>query len=98
MTVSESEDFYFPSILLFISSSFSLTLIDSLDTLVVLGAVDEFEDAVKVGRNFEKEELINCNFQKVIEEVRFDSDFVVSVFETNIRILGGLLSGLCHFS
>ena len=45
-----------------------------------------------------KNELINCNFQKVIEEVRFDSDFVVSVFETNIRILGGLLSGLCHFS
>lgn len=54
MTVSESEDFYFPSILLFISSSFSLTLIDSLDTLVVLGAVDEFEDAVKVGRNLEE--------------------------------------------
>ncbi|PAV55972.1 hypothetical protein WR25_25440 [Diploscapter pachys] len=76
MTVSESEDFYFLSIRLFLSSSFSLTLIDSLDTLVVLGAVDEFEDAVK----------------KVIEEVRFDSDFVVSVFETNIRILGGLLS------
>ena len=54
MTVSESEDFYFLFILLFLSSSFSLTLIDSLDTLVVLGAVDEFEDAIKVGRNFEK--------------------------------------------
>ena len=54
MTVSESEDFYFLFILLFPSSSFSLTLIDSLDTLVVLGAVDEFEDAVKVGRNLEE--------------------------------------------
>lgn len=60
MTVSESEDFYFLFILLFLSSSFSLTLIDSLDTLVVLGAVDEFEDAIKVGRNFEKKkELLN---------------------------------------
>jgi len=57
--------------------NFSLTLIDSLDTLVVLGRVAEFEDAVL----------------KVIETVRFDTDVVVSVFETNIRIVGGLVSG-----
>merc|ERR1719400_1647080 len=49
--------------------NFSLTLIDSLDTLVVLGDLKEFESAVR----------------KVIQTVRFDTDVVVSVFETNIR-------------
>lgn len=57
--------------------NFSLTLIDSLDMLVVLGDLEEFEASVK----------------KVINTVSFDSDIVVSVFETNIRIVGGLLSG-----
>ncbi|XP_061590292.1 ER degradation-enhancing alpha-mannosidase-like protein 3 [Cololabis saira] len=56
---------------------FSLTLIDTLDTLVVLNKHDEFEDAVK----------------KVVKDVRLDNDVVVSVFETNIRVLGGLLGG-----
>uniref|UniRef100_A0A8C1B6B9 alpha-1,2-Mannosidase n=2 Tax=Cyprinus carpio TaxID=7962 RepID=A0A8C1B6B9_CYPCA len=54
---------------------FSLTLIDSLDTLVLLNKLDEFEEAVK----------------KTVQDVRFDNDIVVSVFETNIRVLGGLL-------
>uniref|UniRef100_A0A8C4YES8 alpha-1,2-Mannosidase n=1 Tax=Gopherus evgoodei TaxID=1825980 RepID=A0A8C4YES8_9SAUR len=56
---------------------FSLTLIDTLDTLVVLNKLDEFEDAVR----------------KVVLGVRLDNDVVVSVFETNIRVLGGLLGG-----
>lgn len=56
--------------------NFSLTLIDTLDTLVVLGDLEEFEHAVKL----------------VIRDVSFDNDIVVSVFETNIRVLGGLLS------
>ncbi|XP_019396159.1 PREDICTED: ER degradation-enhancing alpha-mannosidase-like protein 3 isoform X3 [Crocodylus porosus] len=56
---------------------FSLTLIDTLDTLVVLNQLDEFEDAVR----------------KVVLDVRLDNDVVVSVFETNIRVLGGLLGG-----
>ncbi|XP_078082745.1 ER degradation-enhancing alpha-mannosidase-like protein 3 isoform X2 [Mustelus asterias] len=56
---------------------FSLTLIDTLDTLVVLNKLDEFEDAVR----------------KVILNVQFNNDIVVSVFETNIRVLGGLLGG-----
>ncbi|KAF7488552.1 ER degradation-enhancing alpha-mannosidase-like protein 3 [Sarcoptes scabiei] len=56
--------------------NFSLTLIDSLDTLVILGNFSEFEKALRL----------------VINEVSFDSDIVVSVFETNIRVLGGLLS------
>ncbi|KAL1253205.1 hypothetical protein QQF64_017898 [Cirrhinus molitorella] len=54
---------------------FSLTLIDSLDTLVLLNKLDEFEEAVK----------------KTVRDVRLDNDIVVSVFETNIRVLGGLL-------
>uniref|UniRef100_A0A668AG39 alpha-1,2-Mannosidase n=1 Tax=Myripristis murdjan TaxID=586833 RepID=A0A668AG39_9TELE len=54
---------------------FSLTLIDTLDTLVVLNKLDDFEDAVR----------------KTVREVRLDNDVVVSVFETNIRVLGGLL-------
>ena len=52
--------------------NFSLTLIDSLDMLVVLGDLQEFENSVK----------------KVINNVSFDSDIVVSVFETNIRVVG----------
>ncbi|XP_041368922.1 ER degradation-enhancing alpha-mannosidase-like protein 3 [Gigantopelta aegis] len=57
--------------------NFTLTLIDSLDSLVVLGKLDEFDIAVR----------------NVIKDSRFDADIIVSVFETNIRILGGLLGG-----
>lgn len=57
--------------------NYSLTLIDTLDTLAVLGDLEEFEHAV----------------QLIIQDVSFDKDIVVSVFETNIRVLGGLLSG-----
>ncbi|KAG5847514.1 hypothetical protein ANANG_G00126850 [Anguilla anguilla] len=56
---------------------FSLTLIDSLDTLALLNKTAEFEAAVR----------------KVLKDVRLDNDVVVSVFETNIRVLGGLLGG-----
>ena len=38
----------------------------------MLGELEEFEKAVKL----------------VIQDVTFDSDVVVSVFETNIRVLG----------
>ncbi|XP_072951179.1 alpha-mannosidase I MNS4 [Typha angustifolia] len=55
---------------------YALTLIDSLDTLALLGDHEHFGAAVEwVGKN-----------------VRFDIDKTVSVFETTIRILGGLLS------
>lgn len=53
-----------------------MTLVDTLDTLVLLGDFAEFEHAVKL----------------VIRDVQFDSDIIVSVFETNIRMMGGLLS------
>lgn len=57
--------------------NFTLTLVDSLDTLALLGKVNEFEQAVR----------------DVIKNTHFDRDIVVSVFESNIRMLGGLLSG-----
>ncbi|KAL4219236.1 ER degradation-enhancing alpha-mannosidase-like protein 3 [Mactra antiquata] len=57
--------------------NFTLSLIDSLDTLAVIGDLPEFENAVKL----------------VIENAKFDTNVIVSVFETNIRVLGGLLGG-----
>jgi mannosidase alpha-like ER degradation enhancer 1 len=55
---------------------FQLTLLDSLDTLYIMG----------------EKEIWKEHLNKVIETVSFDSNLDVSVFETNIRILGGLLS------
>eukprot|EP00026_Physarum_polycephalum_P007695 Phypoly_transcript_07760.p1 GENE.Phypoly_transcript_07760~~Phypoly_transcript_07760.p1 ORF type:complete len:426 (+),score=36.41 Phypoly_transcript_07760:100-1377(+) len=55
---------------------FSLTLIDTLDTLVVLEDFEEFERASRL----------------IIKHVTFNRNVVVSVFETTIRVLGGLLS------
>lgn len=55
--------------------SYSLSLIDSLDTLAVLGNFTEFRRVVDI----------------LVEKSNFDSDINVSVFETNIRIVGGLL-------
>jgi mannosidase alpha-like ER degradation enhancer 2 len=54
----------------------SVTIVDALDTLAVMGDVEEFESAINW----------------VAANVRYDIDAVVSVFETNIRSLGGLLS------
>lgn len=56
--------------------SYSLTLIDSLDTLAVMGNFSEFRRVVDI----------------LVEKSNFDSDINVSVFETNIRIVGGLIS------
>ncbi|XP_058057377.1 ER degradation-enhancing alpha-mannosidase-like protein 2 [Anopheles bellator] len=55
--------------------SYSLTLIDALDTLSVMGNYTEFGRVVKL-----------------LHTRSFDADINVSVFETNIRIVGGLLS------
>nr|XP_045621161.1 ER degradation-enhancing alpha-mannosidase-like protein 3 [Procambarus clarkii] len=57
--------------------NFSLTLVDALDTLVVMGDIEEFDHALRL----------------VVRDVSFDNDVVVSVFETNIRMVGGLISG-----
>jgi ER degradation enhancer, mannosidase alpha-like 2 len=56
--------------------SYSLTLIDSLDMLIILSNRTEFERVIK---------LIEQNLD-------FNKDINVSVFETNIRVIGGLLS------
>ncbi|XLS58315.1 hypothetical protein HN51_008070, partial [Arachis hypogaea] len=51
-------------------------LIDSLDTLALLGDCDRFAASVEwIGKN-----------------IRFDINKTVSLFETTIRVLGGLLS------
>lgn len=43
----------------------------------MVGEYDEFENAVNL----------------IVNDVKFDSDLVISVFETNIRMVGGLISG-----
>eukprot|EP00794_Sanderia_malayensis_P005986 gene5986-6682_t len=55
---------------------YSLTLVDSLDMLAVVGNASEFRNAVKL----------------VTEYVSFDKDNVVQVFEATIRVLGGLIA------
>eukprot|EP01041_Mallomonas_annulata_P001006 gene1006-1977_t len=54
---------------------YMLTLVDSLDTLLMMREVDRFRDALKR-----------------LDSLSFNRDVVVSVFEANIRVLGGLLS------
>ncbi|KAK4857224.1 hypothetical protein QYF36_025829 [Acer negundo] len=55
---------------------YALTLIDSLDTLALLGDRERFASSVEwIGKN-----------------IQFDINKTVSLFETSIRVLGGLLS------
>lgn len=56
--------------------SYSLTLIDALDTLAIMGNHTEFQRVVDI----------------LSAKTDFDANINVSVFETNIRIIGGLLS------
>eukprot|EP00045_Choanoeca_perplexa_P008577 m.80560 g.80560 ORF g.80560 m.80560 type:complete len:576 (-) comp14547_c0_seq1:36-1763(-) len=56
--------------------NYSLTLVDSLDMLAILGNRTAFHNAVAM----------------VVKHVDFDQDSTVQVFEANIRVLGGLLS------
>lgn len=50
-------------------NSFSLSLIDSMDTLLTMGNVSEFQSA----------------YNRVISKPSFDIDVNTSVFEANIR-------------
>ncbi|KAG8882772.1 alpha mannosidase-like protein [Tulasnella sp. 332] len=59
-----------------VNGNYSITLIDILDTFVTLGDPMGFEKAVS----------------QVIDHVSFDVDTRPQVFETTIRVLGGLLS------
>lgn len=56
--------------------SYSLTLIDALDTLAIMGNYTEFQRVVNI----------------LASRENFDANINVSVFETNIRVIGGLLS------
>lgn len=58
------------------AGNFSLTLIDVLDTFIILDDRAGFDKAVR----------------SVIEWVSFDVNTKPQVFETTIRVLGGLLS------
>ena len=60
-----------------VAGNFSLTLVDVLDTFIVLGDTKGFTEAVT----------------NVIDWVSFDVNTRPQVFETTIRVLGGLLSG-----
>lgn len=60
-----------------VAGNFSLTLVDVLDTIIVLDDPKGFEAAVR----------------NVIDWVSFDVNTKPQVFETTIRVLGGLLSG-----
>ena len=59
------------------AGNFSVTLIDVLDTCIVLEDRKGFETAVR----------------NVVNHVSFDVNTKPQVFETTIRVLGGLLSG-----
>ena len=54
---------------------YALTLIDALDSFVLLGDKKGFDDAVRI----------------VIKTVNFDIDARVQVFEVTIRVMGGLV-------
>lgn len=60
-----------------VAGNFSLTIIDVLDTFVILDDRQNFEKAVR----------------NIIDRVSFDVNTRPQVFETTIRVLGGLLSG-----
>ena len=63
-----------------------ITLIDTLDTLHVLSCDDLFVEAVRLL------ECVCCVVLTCRDVADFDYDVNVSVFETTIRVLGGLLS------
>lgn len=56
---------------------YMLTLIDSLDALIILREHEMFKQAIDL---------------MIEHQLNFDKDINVSVFEANIRVLGGLLS------
>ncbi|CAO2189197.1 unnamed protein product [Urochloa humidicola] len=88
------------------------TLVDSLDTLYIMGLKEEFKKArecgvpqvrresgakqtqAKVGRGelWRVDSINQTRPNWVAESLDFDKDYEASVFETTIRVVGGLLS------
>ncbi len=77
VTFNNLRAFFVLSHIIYFRGSYSLTLIDALDTLAVMGNFTEFRRVYNLLAN---------------ERTDFDANINVSVFETNIRIVGGLLS------
>lgn len=76
--------------------NFSLTLVDTLDSLVVCLALTSAPNhrliVLYILQIFGNYSEFEKSVARVITEVNFDTDVIVSVFETNIRMVGGLLS------
>lgn len=68
-------------ILNWVPGGIAMTMIDSLDTLLIMDLREEFDQSVDWISKF----------------LSFDKNYGISVFETTIRILGGLLSGMHYF-
>ena len=74
--------------------NFSVTLIDSLDTLLLLGTQKRFTGVqsmrviLRISYFLGDVDEFEKGCRLVIDNVEFDSDIVVSVFETNIRVVG----------
>jgi mannosyl-oligosaccharide alpha-1,2-mannosidase len=79
-----------------------VTLVDSLDTLWIMGMKDEFNEAkewvryrcVCTSNNMRCLMLNKLSSHQVKTSLSFSRAGSVSVFETTIRELGGLLAGL----
>jgi len=74
----------------------ALTLIDTLDTLLIMGNFTEFARATERLRDLDESLKVGVNNQgrsiKLVGGGIFAQNQNVSVFETTIRVLGGLLS------
>jgi mannosidase alpha-like ER degradation enhancer 2 len=75
--------------------SYSLTLIDALSILATLGtraatSILQICVSTPISGNYSEFQRV---YDIIAQRPNFDSDINVSVFETNIRILGGLLAG-----
>jgi mannosidase alpha-like ER degradation enhancer 2 len=70
----------------------ALTLIDSLDTLIILGNYTEFARSVERLRGLDNQMAEEYTSRFLGRGGLFRLNQNVSVFETNIRVLGGLLS------
>ena len=79
---------------IFGSSSMGATIVDSLDTLYIMGMKDEFDQAREwVAENLDFNKMVSNQSKhlSIFPLFHFQSGDI-SVFETNIRYVGGLLS------
>lgn len=70
----------------------ALTLIDTLDTLIIMGNYTEFARSVERLRHLDISMKVKVDENNMEEGGLFSVNQNVSLFETTIRVLGGLLS------